>query len=69
MPSWTDVEVASLNDPYLHAAVHHVRNGLSREDALIAASIALAESLSIYKQKLTDVLAHCMCGASSSVVK
>ncbi len=43
-PTWQDLERQALNDPLISAAVMFVRVGeLSREEALIAATLGLAE--------------------------
>jgi hypothetical protein len=41
--TWEDVERAALNDPVLHAMLTYVRQGISRERALIWAVLALSE--------------------------
>jgi hypothetical protein len=38
---WRDIEQLSLHDPVLHAAVTLVRQGWTREEALIAAVLEL----------------------------
>ncbi len=45
MRTWEDIERAALISPHLAAAVRLHERGMSREDALIEASLALHESL------------------------
>lgn len=66
--SWDDLEQAALTDVYLHAAVHAVRNGKSREAVLTTTAVVLSEELAACKRELTASLATCICGAVRNVI-
>lgn len=52
---WHDVELLALHDPVLHAAVTMVRQGASREEALIAAALALAEQVASLRGQVREL--------------
>jgi len=53
---WHDIELLALNQPTLHAAVTRVRQGASREEALIDAAIALSQQVAVLIKAKTDAL-------------
>lgn len=56
MNDWHDIEALALHDPVLHAAVTRVRQGASREQALIAAVMAFSEQVTMLKAAKIDAL-------------
>lgn len=56
MKDWSDIERVAFNEPVLHAAVTRVGQGVSREEALIAAVISLAEQVSMLRRAKFDAL-------------
>jgi hypothetical protein len=56
VPDWHDIESLALHDPVLHAAVTRVRQGASREQALIAAVMVLSEQVTMLRAAKTDAL-------------
>lgn len=56
MNDWHDIEALALHDPTLHAAVTRVRQGASREEALVAAVVALSERLTMLQETKLDAL-------------
>ena len=66
--TWADLEVAASRDPYLHAAVTLVRQGMGREEALIAAAIAMSQSLASYRSHAASVMGACICGAAFGLI-
>lgn len=57
-PTWADIESRSLFDPVLHAAVTLVRQGMSREDALVVAALSLSEQVSITNRTKVAAMAY-----------
>jgi hypothetical protein len=53
---WHDIEVLALHDPVLYAAVTLVRQGTSRELALIAAVKALSKQVTMLNAAKTDAM-------------
>jgi hypothetical protein len=66
---WTDIEAASLDDPFLYAAVTLVRRGVSREEALMAAALALSKTRAVFHEQLTTALQRCSCGAAAAAIR
>lgn len=58
LPDWNDIEALALHDPFLHAAVTRVRQGASREQALIAAVMAFSEQVTMLKAAKTDAMIY-----------
>lgn len=54
--TWSDIEIAALNDPVLQAAVAVVNLGMSREQALINAVLTLSEIRKMQNEQLLEII-------------